>query len=655
MQVSIQFESHHVELWAIYAMERDDDVLEYYDQSSRIPLHYRAKSGRKTTQWHTPDFFVLRQESAGWEEWKPAQSLDDLGVSMPGRYQQKTTGQWLCPPGEAYATSLGLSYRVRSSAEYRPLFIQNLKFLQDFWAHPVSVPDEQEAQVQTLVAASPGLSVADVLEAHPTLSLDVIWALLGTRRLFTDLAATSLMHHDRVALYCTDAEATQVFAPPAVVSHHDSSFPALVWDGRVWFVESMGEPVTLRPEIGEMLTLPSTHFHSLMQEGIIRMVTATDPSPTTPEIRQALLRASPKTQKVANQRLEHILIYVQGGELTTSERTVQRWLTAYRTAEEQYGCGYIGLLDHVADRGNRTPRISDASLQVLETTLKEHYATPQAKRAAAVYLLYRDECAKQRIPPVSQRTFYRVRARFTTPDVTTARLGRRAAYTERPYIYWLEQTTPRHGERPFALAHLDHTQLDILLMSSVTGKPLEKPWLTLLTDAYSRRVLACFLTYDPPSYRSAMMALRQCVQRHQRLPQEVIVDRGADSGSVYFETLLTRYSVTKKERPPQQPHFGSVIERLFGTTTTMFLNQLLGNTQATKVPRHMTREVDPKRLAVWTLEHFSARCVEWMYEVYDQMEHPALFQSPRDAFTQGMQRQDRASIASSRIQKNSSC
>jgi putative transposase len=53
-------------------MEWDADVLEFYDQASRIPLSYRAKSGQKTTQWHTPDFF-LPKESAGWEEWKPAQ------------------------------------------------------------------------------------------------------------------------------------------------------------------------------------------------------------------------------------------------------------------------------------------------------------------------------------------------------------------------------------------------------------------------------------------------------------------------------------------------------------------------------------------------------------------------------------------------------
>ncbi len=40
-----------------------------------------------------------------------------------------------------------------------------------------------------------------------------------------------------------------------------------------------------------------------------------------------------------------------------------------------------------------------------------------------------------------------------------------------------------------------------------------------------------------------MMAIRQRVQRYQRLQQECIVDRGAEFGSVYFETLLTRYFV----------------------------------------------------------------------------------------------------------------
>ena len=409
------------------------------------------------------------------------------------------------------------------------------------------------------------------------------------------------------------------------------------WDGRLWLVEAVGETVTLQPDVGQTLTLPAGQVQRLLEVGAMQMIAAAAPSPTTLAIRQALAQASPKAQHAANRRLRVLLAVAQGETPTVAARSIQRWRAAYHAAEAQYGCGYLGLLDRVAARGNRTPRASEASVQLLETYLKDHYATPQAKRAAAVYRLYREACTRQGLAPVSERTFYRVRARVTTPEVTARRLGRRAAYAAQPFFWHLDQTTPRHGERPFALAHLDHTELDIELVSSVTGQPLGRPWATLLLDAYSRRILAVYVTYDAPSYRSAMMALRLCVQRHQRLPQELVVDRGPEFGSVYFETLLARYFMTKKERPAQQPRFGSVVERLFGTTTTAFLNQLLGNTQATKTPRQMTREVDPKRLAVWTLERFAARLSAWAYDVYDQLEHPALGQSPRDAFAYGMQ------------------
>ncbi|GHO92676.1 hypothetical protein KSF_027240 [Reticulibacter mediterranei] len=391
----------------------------------------------------------------------------------------------------------------------------------------------------------------------------------------------------------------------------------------------------LRPEIGESLVLTLAEFERLKGESALWMVGAATPSPMTPAVRQILLHASPRVHRVANARMIQMLAYARGEPTTASRRSVQRWWRAYQQAKVERECGFLGLLDRVAARGNRTERIEPASLQLLETALQAHYAAPQSKSATAVYRLYREQCAKQGLPPVSERTFYRVRAQFATNEVEAKRRGRRAAYTSQPFS-WIDQTAPRHGERPFALAHLDHTKLDIILVSSLTGKPLDRPYATFLTDAYSRRILACYLTYDPPSYRSVMMALRICVQHHQRLPQECLVDRDPEFGSVYFETLLTWYGVTKKERPPAQPRVGSVVERLFGTTTTQFLHQLLGNTQASRHPRQMTREIDPRRLAVWTLERFSARLPEYVYEVYDQLDHPALSQSPREAFAQGM-------------------
>lgn len=636
MGMSIQFESQHVELWAIYAMERDDDVLEYYDQPTRIQLHYHARSGSKTSPWHTPDFLVIRRDEAGFEEWKTADALDKLAIRMPERYQHRVTGGWHCPPGETSAQALGLSYRVRTSSEYHPLSIQNLKVLQDFWTHPFTLTAQAQAQVLEALRVYPGVSVAVFLDAHPELTVDVVWAMLTSQQIFTDLAATSLMNWEQVFLYRSVEEAEAAKQLNTVPFRQTSLSSPLIFDGRLWEAEIQNTTVVLRPEVGAVFTLTTDQFQRLVELDEMKQGEQATPSPLQDAARERLVQAGPKALEAANRRWREILAYMRGEAVTVTQRSIQNWMAAYHQAEADTGCGYVGLLDRVAHRGNRTTRVPDTSKELLIEFLTTHYAVPQAKRAAAVYRLYREEALRQGIPPIGERTFYYERARFADQSVTTLRQGKRASYASQPFLGYLDRTTPRHGERPFARAHLDHTELDIVLVSSVTGKPLAKPWATFMTDANTRRMLACYVTYDPPSYRSAMMAFRLCVQRYGRLPQELVVDRGSEFGSVYFESLLTRCFVTKLDRPPAQPHFGSVIERLFGVTTTELLNQLRGNTQASKIPRQMTREVDPKRLAVWTLEHFARRLTEYVHEVYDQMDHPALGQSPREAFEQGM-------------------
>jgi hypothetical protein len=133
-----------------------------------------------------------------------------------------------------------------------------------------------------------------------------------------------------------------------------------------------------------------------------------------------------------------------------------------------------------------------------------------------------------------------------------------------------------------------------------------------------------------------MMVLRECVHRYRRLPQTVVVDGGSEFAVVYFETLLARYECTKKTRPGAQPRFGSVCERLFGTTNSRFVHNLVGNTQLLQHVRQVTRAVDPREHARWTLDRLYAQPCEWAYEVYDTLEHPALGRSPREAFAAGL-------------------
>jgi hypothetical protein len=74
---------------------------------------------------------------------------------------------------------------------------------------------------------------------------------------------------------------------------------------------------------------------------------------------------------------------------------------------------------------------------------------------------------------------------------------------------------------------------------------------------------------------------------------------------------------------------------MFGTTNTQFIYNLLGNTQITRNVRQVTKSVNPKALAVWPLSPFVEQLCRYFYEIYDTNIHPALGDSPRDAYHRG--------------------
>jgi transposase InsO family protein len=123
----------------------------------------------------------------------------------------------------------------------------------------------------------------------------------------------------------------------------------------------------------------------------------------------------------------------------------------------------------------------------------------------------------------------------------------------------------RKWKRPFTV-HIDHTQGE--LTWSHATEPLGRPWLTLAIDERARRVLACHVTWDPPSYRSSIAVLRELVRLHRRLPDHVVVHGGKEFSSQCFDQLAARYKVVIQRLPPTMCRFGGVIERIFGTPGT---------------------------------------------------------------------------------------
>lgn len=631
MGMMVQFESHLNELAFIYQYEYDPNVLEYYDQPNQIKLSYKTKDGRLVGALHTPDFFVIRNNSVGWEECKTEEDLIKLSHKSPNRYVCSNNGQWHCPPGEVYAQQYGFYYRLCSSKEINWVKQRNLLFLEDYIRYELQINSNIKKQIQAIIIEQQGIKLKElVYRIEQIASLDQIYSLIINGEIYVDLDLLPITESERIRVFSNKNVAISYTEPLEVSTNNllqnqniiDISIGmAITWDGKLWKIVNVGSTmISLLGNNYAFTEIPIAVFEALTKEGKITGFSINE-NDNSSRIASLLMQASLQDLSEANRRNEIVCKFLSGELLNenkiVAERTLHRWVASYRKAKKVYGNGFIGLLPKTRQRGFRGPKLPEQTHQLMAEFIEKDYETNKQKRKYEVWAALKLTCDNEGIVCPSYKTFCRVISERNSYNQTFKRQGHRGAYKKEPFYWELEFKIPRHGDRPLEICHIDHTEMDIELVCSRTSRNLGRPWATFLTDAYSRRILAFFITFDPPSYRSCMMVLRECVRLHSRLPQIIVVDGGQEFKSIYFDTLLARYECTKKVRPSSKARFGSVCERLFGTTNTQFIYNLQGNTQITKNIRQLTKSVDPKRQAIWTLERFYERLREYVYSVYD--------------------------------------
>src|SRR2546429_2621218 len=195
----IKAESHTVEFPRILVHEYSKNVLEYYDQPPSIPLEYKDKHGHRQTPWHTPDYFVIRYKSAGWEECKPTKELIRQAQERPNRYRIDENGKWRCPPGEEFAERLGLTYRVRPSDEINWTAHDNWLYLEEYYQdlEKLTISDDALQKLRRIVDETPGISLADLSLAAEGVSVDEINIAIARHDLYVDLLTHRLSDRNR--------------------------------------------------------------------------------------------------------------------------------------------------------------------------------------------------------------------------------------------------------------------------------------------------------------------------------------------------------------------------------------------------------------------------------------------------------------------------
>jgi hypothetical protein len=117
-----------------------------------------------------------------------------------------------------------------------------------------------------------------------------------------------------------------------------------------------------------------------------------------------------------------------------------------------------------------------------------------------------------------------------------------------------------HKRRRSLRVYIDHIQMDSVL--SRARKLIGRPWLTVAIDENTCQMVAYYLSFEMPSYRSCVAVLREIVRHHSRLPDSVVVFNGREFSSGCLDRMAARCEFVIERQPLTVCKFGSILERI---------------------------------------------------------------------------------------------
>lgn len=652
MERMVDTESRTVEYPAVIMYEHDAKVLEYYAQPTKLDLKWQAPNTTKPSRiQHTPDFLIIREDGFWVEEWKEETRLQALSAENPERIF-KDKDEWRYPAVEEHLRNLGISYRLRSADEHPRVFIQNLIFLSDYldpkWPaveasrlEAIQGQFRDQAALPLLHLLGRGRSAESEEEGELGFASDDVYKAIADGLLCFDLKNELLSDTHRVMVYrdmaaqklCYGFSDSEILAVGPMERRDVSIDPGcrVDYDGVTYTVVRVGaKTATLQSQDStfdqDVSALVDKHQRGLI---VIHSMEGVASRPSA-----SLEQLPPKRVDEILDRMKWLdMAEADPGSVPLSKRTLQRYREMVRKAGDHIVDQRVALASRIGDRGNRERKIPQRLIELVAQVAEEHYNKAKNMKKATAYKYFLEACEKESLLPCSMMSFNK---ELELQKSVRARKGKRAEYQEAPIVWYLRLTEPVHGARPFQYVHIDHTQVDLLLVGAESRKVLGKAWLTLAVDAESRDIAAFYLTFEAPSYRSCMMVIRDMVRRHGQMPAMLVLDNGKEFHSRALAKLCELYGCSLRFRPGGKPRYGSVMERVFGTTNTEFIHQLEGNTQLMKNPRSVTKAVLPENFAAWTLPQLHGALEHYFFKLYGAKEHPAHGESPTEHFKRRM-------------------
>lgn len=273
-----------------------------------------------------------------------------------------------------------------------------------------------------MVADNPGISLSELFKTASEVEADEIYKLIAQEKIYFDLKSSRLVEPEKCSLFRDHFVAESYIAIASSQSSNNTITTSVIdlspgtlinYDGACLTLTLIGQDkVLLQTQNDEPVEFTKDVFESLIRQGKITSLKSEETDGVSDQARELVQQASQKDLEKANQRYRSIQPYLDGQRITRGtyqERSLRNWLSAYRKAEQEFGYGYIGLLNFDFQKGNRSRRLPQFVLDLMEDCIKNHYETKKQPSKKSTYAIFVNSCLEagmnyDQIP--SDKTFY---------------------------------------------------------------------------------------------------------------------------------------------------------------------------------------------------------------------------------------------------------
>lgn len=346
--------------------------------------------------------------------------------------------------------------------------------------------------------------------------------------------------------------------------------------------------------------------------------------------------------RVASDRYEKIRPLLESGdqsrravearaaEVEVDPATLYRWLSRYRSMD-----AISSLIPFKRGWKTGNYRINEHAEGVIQSVIKNFYLKPERPSVQKAVREVHRLCEEKHI---DQPGASAIRARIARIPEHERLMRRGQAERARNKYQPVPGKFPG-ADYPLSVVQIDHTRVDIILVDDVHRKPIDRPWITVAIDVFSRMTVGYYLSFDAPSTTSvamcishAMLPKEEWLLRHDvegtwpvwGRPHKVHVDNGPDFRSKSLRQSCNMHGVDLEFRPVKQPRYGGHIERLQGTLLKE-IHDIPGTTFSSVAERG---EYDSEKNAVMTKDEFERQLIKLICNEYHRRPHSALGMPP---------------------------